>query len=180
MIKPLFSILAACLMAASCSAGAQDDPINPRIASPAPMVPDFRGITHWINSDPLTMEQLRGKVILVEFWTYDCINCLRTLPYVKQWHERYRDQGLVVIGVHTPEYAHEKVIANVEEAVERLGITYPVAQDNGYRTWNAFGNRYWPALYLIDQDGRIVYQHFGEGAYAETEARIRQLVEAAR
>ncbi len=144
------------------------------------MVPDFRGITHWINSDPLAMEQLRGKVILVEFWTYDCINCLRTLPYVKQWHERYRDQGLVVIGVHTPEYAHEKVIANVEEAVERLGITYPVAQDNGYRTWNTFGNRYWPALYLIDQDGRIVYQHFGEGAYAETEARIRQLVEAAR
>ena len=142
------------------------------------MVPDFRGISHWINSAPLSMEQLRGKVILVEFWTYDCINCLRTLPYVQQWHERYRDQGLVVIGVHTPEYAHEKLLTNVEEAVERLGVTYPVAQDNGYRTWNAFGNRYWPALYLIDQGGRIVYQHFGEGAYAETETKIRQLLQA--
>lgn len=178
MIKPLFSLLAACLMTAACSAGAQDDPLNPRSASPAPTVPELRGITHWINSEPQTLEQLRGRVVLVEFWTYDCINCLRTLSHVQQWHERYRDQGLVVIGVHTPEYAHEKVTANLDEAVDRLGITYPVAQDNGYRTWNAFGNRYWPALYLIDQGGRIVYQHFGEGAYAETETKIRQLLQA--
>jgi thiol-disulfide isomerase/thioredoxin len=176
VIKPLFSILAACLMAAACTAGAQDDPINPRNAALAPIVPDFKDINHWINSEPLTMEQLRGKIILVEFWTYDCINCLRALPYVKQWHERYQDQGLVVVGVHTPEYPHEKLLGNVEEAVKQLGIVYPVAQDNDYRTWNAFGNRYWPAVYLIDQGGRIVYRHFGEGAYAETEARIQQLL----
>ncbi|WP_372240763.1 redoxin domain-containing protein [Pseudomonas sp. CK-NBRI-02] len=136
-----------------------------------------RWITHWINSEPLTLEQLRGQVVLVEFWTYDCVNCQRALPHVQQWHERYRDQGLVVIGVHTPEYAHEQVTANLDEAVGRLGITYPVAQDNDYRTWNAFGNRYRPALYLIDQGGRIVYQHFGEGAYAETETKIRQLLQ---
>ncbi|PLV19080.1 redoxin domain-containing protein [Pseudomonas guariconensis] len=125
----------------------------------------------------MTLEQLRGQVVLVEFWTYDCVNCQRALPHVQQWHERYRDQGLVVIGVHTPEYAHEQVTANLDEAVGRLGITYPVAQDNDYRTWNAFGNRYRPALYLIDQGGRIVYQHFGEGAYAETETKIQQLLQ---
>ncbi|NQD97088.1 redoxin domain-containing protein, partial [Pseudomonas sp. CrR25] len=157
------------MLAASCTAGAHEDPIKPRVSSPAPWVPQFRGINHWINSAPLTMEGLRGKVVLVEFWTYDCVNCIRTLPRIKQWHERYKDRGLVVIGVHTPEYGHERILANLEDAVKRLGITYPVAQDNDHRTWNAFGNRDWPARYLIDQSARIVHQHFGEGAYADTE-----------
>ena len=102
------------------------------------------------------MESLRGKVVLVQFWTYSCINCLRTLPYVTKWHERYKDKGLVVVGVHTPEFAFEKERANVETAIKRLGIHYPVAQDNQYRTWRAFGNQYWPAAYLIDRSGAIV------------------------
>lgn len=163
--------LLACLATSSCMAEA---PASAQ-ATP-PVAPEFTGINHWINSDPLTMRSLRGKVVLVEFWTYECINCLRAMPYVKQWHARYKDDGLVVVGVHTPEYGHERVTANVERAVERLGITYPVAQDNGYRTWNAYGNRYWPALYLIDQRGRVVHAHFGEGQYAQTEARIRALL----
>lgn len=176
MIKPIITMLAACLFAASCTAGAYDDPVQPTSTAPAPMAPEFKGINHWINSAPLTMAQLRGKVVLVEFWTYDCINCIHVLPHVKQWHERYKDQGLVVVGVHTPEYGHEKILGNVQAAVKRFGIGYPVAQDNDYRTWDAFGNRYWPALYLIDQNGRIVYQHFGEGGYDDTEARIQSLL----
>ena len=178
MIKPIISILAACLFTVSCSAGTHEDPIPTNLSAPAPFAPDFKGINHWINSAPLSMEQLRGKVVLVEFWTYDCINCIHVLPHVKQWHQRYKDQGLVVDGVHTPEYGHERVRANVESAVKRFGIGYPVAQDNGYQTWNAFGNRYWPALYLVDRSGRIVYRHFGEGGYDDTEARIRQLLQA--
>ena len=176
MFKPIVTLLAACLFAASCSPGVHADPVEPIHSAPAQMAPEFRGINHWINSDPLTMTQLRGKVVLVEFWTYSCINCIHVMPHVKQWHKRYKDQGLVVVGVHTPEYGYEKILGNVQDAVKRFGIEYPVAQDNGYKTWNAYGNRYWPALYLIDQDGRVVYQHFGEGGYAETEARIQQLL----
>jgi thiol-disulfide isomerase/thioredoxin len=176
VLKPAITLLAACLFAGACTAGTYDDPVQPTSTAPAPMAPEFKGINHLINSTPLAMAQLRGKVVLVEFWTYDCINCIHVLPHVKQWHERYKDQGLVVVGVHTPEYGHEKILGNLQSAVKRFGIGYPVAQDNDYKTWNAFGNRYWPALYLIDQDGRIVYQHFGEGDYAETEARIQQLL----
>ncbi len=139
-------------------------------------VPEFAGISHWINSDPLTMEQLKGKVVLVDFWTYSCINCIRTLPYVTSWYEKYKDKGLVVIGVHTPEFAFEKVADNVLTATKRLSIQYPVAQDNDYSTWQAFNNRYWPAEYLIDQTGNIVYTHFGEGNYDHTENAIRQLL----
>ncbi|WNG17203.1 thioredoxin family protein [Cystobacter fuscus] len=138
--------------------------------------PDFSGGGEWINSPPLSMSQLRGKVVLVEFWTYSCINCLRVAPYVSQWHARYADQGLVVVGVHTPEYGYERVDANVRAAVQRLGIHHPVVQDNGYRIWNAYGNQYWPALYLIDGEGQVVYRHFGEGDYDRTEARIRALL----
>jgi thiol-disulfide isomerase/thioredoxin len=138
--------------------------------------PAFKGIDKWLNSDPLSIEKLRGKVVLVDFWTYTCINCLNTLPYVKQWHAKYKDQGLTVIGVHTPEYPFERSTANVVDANQRLGITYPVAQDNRYATWSAYHNRYWPAVYLIDKKGRIVYTHFGEGGYAETEAAIRTLL----
>lgn len=139
--------------------------------------PDFVGIEHWINTVPLTMSRLRGKVVLVEFWTYSCINCIHVMPYVKRWHALYRDQGLVVVGVHTPEYAYEKRPANVVDAIRRFGITYPVALDNGYRTWTAFGNAYWPALYLFDRDGKLAYHHVGEGGYDITEQRIRTLLE---
>ncbi|MCY0857128.1 thioredoxin family protein [Cupriavidus sp. D39] len=138
--------------------------------------PEFAGIDQWLNSPPLSMKALRGKVVLVDFWTYSCINCIHTLPYVKQWHEKYKDQGLVVVGVHTPEYPLEKSTANVQRALKRFDIRYPVAQDNSYATWSAFHNQYWPATYLIDAEGRIVYQHFGEGRYAETEAAIRKLL----
>jgi len=139
-------------------------------------VPEFAGISAWLNSPPLTTEGLRGKIVLVQFWTYSCINCLRTLPYITKWHEQYKDKGLVVVGVHTPEFAFEKERANVETAVKRLGIHYPVAQDNQYRTWRAFGNQYWPAAYLIDRSGSIVATQFGEGGYQQMENAIARLV----
>lgn len=142
----------------------------------AAAAPGFKGIDTWLNSAPLTMEGLRGKVVLVDFWTYDCINCIRTLPYIARWHQAYKDKGLVVVGVHTPEYAFERSTANVRAAMQRFGITYPVAQDNRYATWEAYGNRYWPAVYLVDKQGRIAYTHFGEGRYAETEAAIQRLL----
>lgn len=146
-------------------------------AAPTPTTaPEFTGIQQWLNSEPLTMRQLRGKVVLVDFWTYTCINCIRTLPYVKSWHEKYKDQGLVVVGVHTPEYPFERSTDNVKTAIKRFDITYPVAQDNKYATWSAYNNQYWPAVYLIDKQGKVVYQHFGEGAYAATEAKIRTLL----
>jgi cytochrome c biogenesis protein CcdA/thiol-disulfide isomerase/thioredoxin len=138
--------------------------------------PELTGLTNWINSKPLTLKQLRGKVVLIDFWTYSCINCLRTLPHVKAWYHAYHGKGLVVIGVHTPEFAFEHVPSNVRGAVKRLGITYPVALDNDYSTWNAFQNQYWPAKYLIDRSGHLRYYHFGEGSYDTTEARIRTLL----
>lgn len=134
----------------------------------------------WINSAPLTREALRGKVVLVDFWTYSCINCQRTLPYVRDWHAKYRDRGLVVIGVHTPEFAYEKDADNVRRAVAKLGISYPVALDNDYANWRAYGNQYWPAFYFVDAQGRIRRRHFGEGEYERNEAAIRQLLAEAR
>lgn len=167
------SILNTLLAATALSAAS----LTAAVAAPmAPAAPEFTGISKWLNSDPLTMRQLRGKVVLVDFWTYTCINCIRTLPYVKSWHEKYKDQGLVVVGVHTPEYPFERSTDNVKTAIKRFGIPYAVAQDNQYATWNAYSNRYWPAVYLIDKQGRVVYQHFGEGEYAETEAKIRTLL----
>jgi cytochrome c biogenesis protein CcdA/thiol-disulfide isomerase/thioredoxin len=138
--------------------------------------PDFAGVTHWLNAKPLTMAQLRGKVVLIDFWTYTCINCLRTLPYVRAWDEEYRDKGLVVVGVHTPEFGFEKETSNVRDAIARNHLQYPVAQDNDYGTWNAWGNQYWPAKYLIDASGEVRYTHFGEGDYATTEGAIRRLL----
>jgi len=138
--------------------------------------PSFVGISNWINSEPLTMKELRGKVVLIDFWTYTCINCIRTLPYITSWYEKYKDQGLVVIGVHTPEFEFEKDTENVKRAISQYGITYPVAQDNDFRTWDAYSNRYWPAKYLIDKDGKIRYFHFGEGKYEETEKAIQDLL----
>ncbi|AOV01308.1 cytochrome c biogenesis protein DipZ [Delftia lacustris] len=143
------------------------------------LAPALDGATDWLNSTPLTAEQLRGKVVLVDFWTYSCINCLRTLPYVKAWAEKYRDQGLVVVGVHAPEFAFERKLSNVEKAIKDLGISYPVAVDNGYKIWRAFNNQYWPAHYFIDAQGRIRHHHFGEGGYAESERVIQQLLQEA-
>ena len=142
----------------------------------AAAAPEFTGIDNWLNSAPLKMQQLRGKVVLVDFWTYTCINCIRTLPYVKSWHEKYKDQGLVVIGVHTPEFPYERSTENVMEALKRFDIKYPVAQDNKYETWGNYKNRYWPATYLINKKGQVIYLHYGEGRYEETEAAIRQLL----
>ena len=142
-------------------------------------MPPLTGAVTWINSPPLTPDQLRGKVVVVDFWTYSCINCLRALPYVRAWAEKYRDQGLVVIGVHTPEFAFEKSEANVREAVNRLGVTYPVAMDNDFAVWRAFRNQYWPAHYFIDAQGRIRHHHFGEGDYDGSERVIQQLLKEA-
>jgi thiol-disulfide isomerase/thioredoxin len=141
--------------------------------------PEITGITNWINSDPVTMASLRGKVVLIDFWTYTCINCIRTLPYVTSWYEKYKDDNFVVIGVHSPEFEFEKNTANVENAATQYGITYPIAQDNDFKTWDAYNNKYWPAHYLVDANGNIRYVHFGEGKYDETEKAIQKLIEEA-
>ncbi len=140
--------------------------------------PAFTGISGWLNSPPLTMAGLRGKVVLVDFWAYSCINCLRTLPYLIRWQHDYQDRGLVVVGVHAPEFKFEHDAKNVQAAITRFSIDYPVAQDNDLATWNAFHNEYWPAEYLIDRSGKIVYTHVGEGNYDETENAIRKLLDA--
>jgi cytochrome c biogenesis protein CcdA/thiol-disulfide isomerase/thioredoxin len=139
-------------------------------------LPPLVGATEWLNSAPLTREGLKGKVVLIDFWTYSCINCLRAIPYVRAWADKYKDQGLVVIGVHAPEFAFEKSIKNVRAAVADLKIDYPVAIDNDYAIWRAFGNQYWPAHYFIDAEGRIRHHHFGEGDYDESEHAIQQLL----
>lgn len=143
-------------------------------------LPSLDGGTGWINSAPLASESLRGKVVLIDFWTFDCINCQHTLPHVRQWAEKYRPQGLEVIGVHTPEYPHEKGFSAVQEAVKKWQITYPVVTDNNYQIWSAFGNQYWPAHYLFDAHGQLRYTFFGEGNYAEQESAIAQLLKEAR
>lgn len=143
------------------------------------MMPPLTGATTWINTPPLTTEQLRGKVVVVDFWTYSCINCIRSIPYVRAWAEKYKDQGLVVISVHTPEFAFEKSEANVRQNIQRLGITYPVAMDNDFAIWRAFKNQYWPAHYFIDAKGQIRHHHFGEGDYAGSERVIQQLLKEA-
>ncbi|UHQ19193.1 cytochrome c biogenesis protein DipZ [Lysobacter sp. KIS68-7] len=142
-------------------------------------LPALSGATAWLNSAPLTAESLRGKVVLVDFWTYSCINCLRTLPYVRQWADKYRDAGLVVIGVHAPEFAFERDMDNVRKATKDLGVTYPVAIDNQYAIWRGFNNQYWPAHYFIDAQGRIRAHHFGEGEYDKSEQIIRALLREA-
>jgi cytochrome c biogenesis protein CcdA/thiol-disulfide isomerase/thioredoxin len=139
-------------------------------------LPPLTGATDWLNSPPLTDAALKGKVVLIDFWTYSCINCLRTIPYVRAWAEKYKDQGLVVIGVHTPEFAFERNVDNIRAAVEKLKINYPVAVDNNYEIWRAFDNQYWPAHYFIDAQGRIRFHHFGEGEYAESERVIQELL----
>ena len=143
------------------------------------MMPSLDGAVTWLNSPPLTREGLRGKVVLVDFWTYSCINCLRAIPYVRAWAEKYRDKGLVVIGVHAPEFAFEKDVDNVRRATADLKLGYPIAIDNNYAIWRAFNNRYWPAHYFIDAQGRIRHHHFGEGSYATSERVIQALLNEA-
>jgi cytochrome c biogenesis protein CcdA/thiol-disulfide isomerase/thioredoxin len=140
------------------------------------MMPELSGAVAWLNSPLLTPDQLKGHVVLVDFWTYSCINCLRSIPYVRAWADKYKDSGLIVIGVHTPEFAFEKDMDNVRRAVSELKITYPVALDNDYKIWKAFNNSYWPADYLVDATGHIRFHHFGEGKYDETEQQIQQLL----
>jgi thiol-disulfide isomerase/thioredoxin len=139
-------------------------------------LPSLAGATGWLNSPPLTAAGLRGSVVLVDFWTYTCINWLRTLPYLRAWAQRYRDQGLVVLGVHTPEFDFEHDLDNVRQAVKDLGVDYPVAIDNDYAVWTAFDNHYWPALYVVDAQGQIRHHHFGEGDYQQSEMVLQQLL----
>ena len=142
-----------------------------------PTAPEVEKIHAWINSQPLMISDLRGKVVLVDFWTYTCVNCIRTFPYLKVWHSKYADDGLVILGVHTPEFKFEEKVENVHDAVKKYDIGWPIAVDNDWATWRAYENRYWPAKYLIDKDGLTRYTHFGEGAYVETELKIRELLE---
>ena len=164
-------------------------PVPDPTATPAPdplagpqgqeglMAPELAGISSFINTEPFTLEELRGdKVVLIDFWTYTCVNCIRTLPFIKEWHDKYEDAGLVIVGVHAPEFEFEKLESNVKMAVEDWGIEYPVVLDNDHATWNNFLNRSWPAKYLIDQNGVIRYTHFGEGEYIETEDEIRKVL----
>ena len=140
------------------------------------LAPELTKITSYINSQPITLADLRGKVVLVDFWTYSCINCIRTIPYLNAWHEKYADDGLVIVGIHTPEFEFEKDYNNLKAAVKKFDIKYPIAQDNEKVTWNAYENLYWPRKYLIDTEGYIRYDHIGEGAYAETEKVIQSLL----
>ncbi len=142
-------------------------------------MPEFEGIAAWLNSGPISETELRGKVVLIDFWTYSCINCIRTLPYVTAWHEKYKDRDFVLIGVHTPEFAFEKDEGNVRDAIERHGIEYPVALDNDFKTWDAYANRYWPAHYLFDAQGFLRHYHFGEGEYDVMEMAIQELLREA-
>lgn len=158
----------------------QDAPSRDRLlpdqSFPAPN-PTFEGATRWLQSQPLSLsDELKGKVVLVDFWTYTCINCIRTFPYLKSWYKEYKDDGFVIVGVHTPEFEFEKDTDNVEQAMKDFGIEYPVVQDNDYRIWQSYENRYWPAHYLIDREGKVRYTHFGEGKYDETEDVIRTLL----
>jgi thiol-disulfide isomerase/thioredoxin len=141
--------------------------------------PELGGVGDWINSEPLRIRELEGRVVLVDFWTFSCRNCINTLPYLKGWHEKYTARGLVLIGVHSPEFRFEKDIENLKTAIAEHGIRYPVVQDNDFAIWRAYGNRYWPHKYLIDKQGVIRYHHIGEGAYNETEEWIVRLLNEA-
>ena len=147
-----------------------------RFAAATGTAPEFTGLKNWFNSAPLRMAGLRGKVVLVDFWTYGCVNCVNTLPHVVKLQEKYGSRGLVIVGIHTPEFPFEKSASNVQAALKRHGITYAVAQDNDSATWNAYSNRYWPAQYIVDQSGKIVFQHDGEGQYEQMDRMIGQLL----
>ncbi|MEH2360078.1 thioredoxin family protein [Nostoc sp.] len=139
-------------------------------------LPEFQGISQWLNSTPLSIADLKGSVVLIQFWTFACINCQRTLPYITRWHRQYESQGLKVIGIHTPEFAFERDANNIKKALQQHKITYPVPVDNEYKTWNAYDNQYWPHLFLADRQGFLQYDHIGEGEYEKIEQTIRQLL----
>lgn len=180
----LLAIIAAIVVLSNPFVPAPNNPQNPAnnnpfsdLMNPYPRAPEFQGIAHTINApENFSLAGLRGKVVLVDFWTYSCINCIRTLPYLKAWHERYSDQGLVIVGLHAPEFEFEKDPANVEMAVRQNGIQYPVLLDNDWQTWRAYQNRFWPHKYLVDANGFIRYDHIGEGSYDETEQQIVNLL----
>jgi thiol-disulfide isomerase/thioredoxin len=175
------SVIALCLIgAASPGIGAEvthDGPAAFIVAAAQNTAPDF-AVSNWFNSAPLNIASLRGKVVLVDFWTYGCVNCVNTLPHVTELYAKYKDRGLVVVGIHTPEFPFERSASNVQAALKRHGITYPVAQDNDSRTWNAYRNQYWPAQYIVDQSGKIVFQHDGEGQYEQMDRIIARLLNA--
>ncbi len=176
------SILALCLVAGATPAisgeAAPDQPAPFKMAAVQGGAPNFAGISNWFNSAPLSMASLRGKVVLVDFWTYGCVNCVNTLPHVTELYAKYKDKGLIVVGVHTPEFPFEKSASNVQAALKRHGISYPVAQDNDSQTWNAYHNQYWPAQYIVDRSGKIVFQHDGEGQYELMDRTIQRLLNA--
>lgn len=149
-----------------------------QIADAKTTAPEFTGLGNWFNSPPLTLSGLRGKIVLVNFWTYGCVNCVNTLPHVTQLYAKYKARGLVIVGIHTPEFPFEHSASNVQAALKRHGITYPVAQDNNSATWNAWRNQYWPAQYIVDRSGHIVYSHAGEGAYDDIDRTIDRLLQA--
>lgn len=144
--------------------------------SSSQQLPEFQGISQWLNSNPLSIQDLQGSVVMIQFWTFGCINCQRTLPYVTRWHEQYAAKGLKIIGVHTPEFAFERDVNNIKDAMQKHEINYAVALDNEFKTWQAYGNEYWPHLYLADREGKLRYDHIGEGAYTQTEQTIKQLL----
>jgi thiol-disulfide isomerase/thioredoxin len=157
---------------------AQDSAAADVAARPAgsQALPEFQGIQQWLNSSPLSVADLKGNVVLVQIWTFACINCQRTLPYITRWHQQYAAQGLKVVGVHTPEFGFERDVSNIKQAVQKHNIQYPVAIDNEFKTWKAYKNEYWPHLFLADRQGFLRYDHIGEGAYDTTEQTIRQLL----
>ncbi len=177
-MKNLLVLLSLSAILAGCSFSAVDaDPnTSPGNLSDLGRAPELTNEV-WLNTDhPLRLAELRGKVVLLEMWTFGCINCRHVIPTLKTWHHKYQDQGLVIIGNHYPEFSYEEDLGNLREAVKDLGIEYPIAQDNQGETWQAYHNRYWPTLYLIDKKGTIRYRHIGEGNYAETEAAIQTLL----
>jgi thiol-disulfide isomerase/thioredoxin len=170
------SLLAGLLTLGAGTSARSQEARREELKIPAPALP--QGLK-WLNSPPLTMEQLRGKVVLIDFWEYTCVNCIRTFPYLKSWHDKYREKGLVIIGVHTPEFQFAKKEANVAGAAKEFGLAYPLIVDSDHMVWNTYGNRFWPAKYLIDAEGFVRYYHFGEGAYGATEQKIQELLKKA-
>lgn len=177
----MLSVTALALMASTLPGRSEDAgsaAATIRMAESKSTAPEFTGLSNWLNSGPLTIASLRGKVVMVNFWTYGCVNCVNTLPHVTQLYAKYKNKGLVIVGIHTPEFPFEHSASNVQAALKRHGITYPVAQDNNSATWNAYHNQYWPAQYIVDQSGRIVYTHAGEGAYEEIDRTVGKLLNA--
>lgn len=155
-------------------------PIQTEVQAEAPALTregNLYGLGPWINSQPIgSLEDLKGRVVLVKFWTFACVNCIHTLPHVQSWHEQYEDQGLTILGIHSPEFAYERKLENVQASAEEYGLTFPIALDNDFKTWRSFNNRYWPAFYLLDTHGNVVYKHFGQGDYEATEQKIQALL----